>query len=109
MCNSNSVKYPEGVEIPAQAWVFRHASFILSTRAHEKLQFEHRLGRQTLLTVFLKHSSFLSSGTYMGGTKEPHTGLSGFRRVLKTCLEHIIYAVLKNSRDCNGAQRIQVL
>lgn len=35
--NSNLVKYPEGMEIPASTWVFRHASFILNTRAHEKL------------------------------------------------------------------------
>lgn len=58
---------------------------------------------------FPKRSSFLFSSTYFGRTQQPQTRLSGFQRVLKTCLEPIIYAVLKHSRHSNGAQRIQAL
>lgn len=105
---SNSVKHPEGMEIPAQTWIFRYASFIFNTRAHKKLQLWQRLGKQGLLSVLLNFFLFLPWYLFERwgwGARQLHTSLSDLQRALKTCLGHIIYAAFKNSRNSNGAQR----
>lgn len=80
--------------------------FLSPACACEKLQLEHRLGRQTPFTVSF-NALLLCSGTYLSALADSR--LSVFQGVLKTCLEDMTIKALKKSRDCNGAPRSQIL